>query len=623
MAKGKKTLIDRNIEKFISNNFGKKEINDNDSFKFELFVNSMHVWQCSSQTYSSNNQIGKDISLGKAQGSDAFFISINDFEKIFTLKDNLETVIKTVTEEAKEVTFHFIQTKKSENADWGNFLKFIEIPLNIWKGLEFSITDKINKDIQNLIDEIIDSNNQTLKNISHKIDISFYTNKNDSDIEKLRINWKLGIDQKISEFSEWLNKKEISIKLQGSSYVNDIYEKLGSNEYEMSIKKNQVREIDENKYLIGYLTANELLDGISSIVNGERSLYLDVFKNNIRLYLGDTGVNREIKKTLVEEPEFFHFYNNGLTITTKKISGDNSKNYTISPVNIVNGCQTANSIFNVFKSDSKNIEKVKIPVRIIVAKDQEFENITIRTNTQNGLEAKDLISIKNIQKDIEEDFLKTKFLGKKFIYKRQKSDSVNSVEADFIVHIDDILRASFSTIMLIPNKVSGYYDVTTKKYLDLIFDERFSKIYTILTVILKLVKFEIDESDFNRLSYHICYLIYRFVNKNQDINSIEEYFRDGKNFENDEELTIQNKLIECIYSNLYSVIKSEITFKNTLEYITGVIKEKYPELLDISDKKKERILYSPVHRTKGIKKNPIFDNFDEHFSRKFTDFIQK
>jgi hypothetical protein len=84
MAKAKTPMIDKNVEKFISNNFGKKEIKKHDSYKFELFVNSMHIWQCSSPMYNANNAIGKDMSLGTAQGGDAFFISINNFDAVFT-----------------------------------------------------------------------------------------------------------------------------------------------------------------------------------------------------------------------------------------------------------------------------------------------------------------------------------------------------------------------------------------------------------------------------------------------------------------------------------------------------------------------------------------------------------
>jgi hypothetical protein len=179
--------------------------------------------------------------------------------------------------------------------------------------------------------------------------------------------------------------------------------------------------------------------------------------------------------------------------------------------------------------------------------------------------------------------------------------------------------------MLIPNKVSGYYDLTTKKYLAKIFDEKFAKLYTIVTILLKIVKSETEPySEFNRLNYHICYLIYRFANKVEDINSIESYFKDDKTLENQTELE-QNELINTIYSNVYNVLKEEKAFKTVLEYVVNVIRTKYSALLDTSDKKKERILYDPVQKLKGVKgnKKAVFENFDADFSENFKSLIDK
>lgn len=83
MTKQKKHIIGKSIENFIRNNFDKKDRKKEDSLNFEWFVNSMYIWQCSSQTFNANSKIGKDISLSKTQGGDSFFISINDYEQIF------------------------------------------------------------------------------------------------------------------------------------------------------------------------------------------------------------------------------------------------------------------------------------------------------------------------------------------------------------------------------------------------------------------------------------------------------------------------------------------------------------------------------------------------------------
>ena len=242
-----------------------------------------------------------------------------------------------------------------------------------------------------------------------------------------------------------------------------------------------------------------------------------------------------------------------------------------------------------------------------------FRSITIRTNTQNGLEAKDLISITNIQKELQEQFEKANYLGKSFHYKRQKSAEDNDlIKVDFIVQIDDILRATFSTLMLIPNKVSGYFDQTTLKYINKIFDEKSTKIYVIVTILYKIIEENVDEKypEFNRLKYHLLYLFYRMVSKGTEYKNVEEYFREINEDMEEDTLVIINK----VYSNINRILRNQQSFDNVLEYITNNIKTNYPALLDLSDREKEKILYRPVEKLKRIRTTPIFENFQTVFT---------
>jgi hypothetical protein len=619
-----KTLTEKNLDNFIDNNFDKRDRRKEESLKFEWFVNSMHIWHCSSQFYNSKSQIGKDISLGTAQGGDAFFIIVNN-EQIFTINDDNELILQYVKNKGREVSFHFIQSKKSENADWGDFLKFIDVVLMILKGENVDNKEKELLRVKNLYDCLTNPDNKKLGSIKHKLELYFYTDKNANDIDSLKKNWKENIERQKNNLKEYISESQIVIR--GSSFINDLYEKFTSNKYELLVNKEEVIEADETKYIIGFLTAKELLDCIAPLSDdGERAILPDVFKNNIRLYIGNTSVNEGIEQTLREEPGKFHYYNNGLTITTIEINDSNAKNYLITPVNIVNGCQTANSVFNIFKTNHDKEKDVKIPVRIIVAQDTENENITIRTNTQNGLDEKELKSITNMQRELEKEFEKMRFFNKSFLYKRQNSIEIASADVDYVIKIDDILRASFSTMLLIPNKVSGYFDKTTSKLLDIIFDDRYMKLYAILTVLFKIIENEIEENycNFNRLKYHLCYLFYKFVNKNEDCNSIEAYFRNRKSATeelNEDELNNQNELITRIYSNIYGKLKNRDTFINIIKYIISKVTENYPDLLDLSTKERERILYKPVERLYRIRSQPVFGNFEEIFSESLETFM--
>ena len=420
MAKPKKSIIDKNIEKFINENFDRKDRNKDASKHFEWFVNSMHICFYSSIFFNSDSKIGKKIGLGSSEGGDAFFISINNFQKIYSLNDDVDEVISYIKDsknEVKSITFHFIQAKKVESIGWNQVLHLFEIPYKIWNADAFDKSQPLLIKVQEFIDSITDESDEILKKFTHKIEIIFYTIKDAENIDKLKKDWETNINNKIGQLKKWFSEENIIFDVRGYDFLNSVYQKVNSNEYELNVSKNNIKEIGDD-YLIGYITAKELLDCIAPIIAEEkRTLYTDVFKNNVRLYLGnETSVNRGIEKTLKEESHKFHYYNNGLTITTLSINKDNSKNYSIKPVNIVNGCQTANSIYNVASSTpSLPIEDIKIPIRIIQTESEEdYNNITIRTNNQNGVDIQDLISITEIQKELESKFGKLTLFDKQF-----------------------------------------------------------------------------------------------------------------------------------------------------------------------------------------------------------------
>jgi len=268
MAKAKRLLIDKNIEKFISNNFDKKDRKKAPSLHFEWFANSMHIWHCSSKFFNSDTKIGKKMTLGNSEGCDAFFISVNNYEKIFTLNDDIDEVLDFLKKEGKLITFHFIQTKHSTNIGWAQYLHLFEIPLKIWNGLDFDNSQKYLKSVQEFIDTITDDTDDALKKIEHRIEITFYTVSETSYIEELeKKSWKTNIDAKIAELSKWFSKDNIKTNIRGCEFLNEIYEKLNSNEYELIVDKNNVIAINTDKYLIGYITAKELLNCISPKMN--------------------------------------------------------------------------------------------------------------------------------------------------------------------------------------------------------------------------------------------------------------------------------------------------------------------------------------------------------------------
>ena len=445
--------------------------------------------------------------------------------------------------------------------------------------------------------------NSNLNNITHQYELYYYTTKNQNDTDKLKTVWNSEIQTLKNEYEEYT---KVEIEIRGSQYLNNLYEIFNSNDFTLIASKGNFISFQDG--IVGYLTAKELLDCIAPVVNDRRVLKSDVFKNNIRLYLGNTKVNDKIEETLLNEPEKFHLYNNGITITTKDISDSHTYNYSISPVNIVNGCQTANSIYNVLSNKSELIERVKIPTKIVKAFDDENNKITVRSNSQNGVDEKDLLAITAIQQYLENKFSSEKIFDSTFQYKRQNSIEDDATTYDFVVKIDDILRAFFSTVLQRPHKVTAKFDETTEQFINSIFEERLLGLYYLITVLFKLTDDFISGNypESQRLKYHFTYLMYNKINKQDEatINGLESYFKRKNKYYDTEEEMIEKKQndytqaksdTDVIVSNLHNILKQKKPFEDLLKQTFNNFKTNCPDFFDLSTKQKERILYKAVN----------------------------
>jgi hypothetical protein len=140
-----------------------------------------------------------------------------------------------------------------------------------------------------------------------------------------------------------------------------------------------------------------------------------LFAKNIRGVLGDTDVNKDITKTLEENPEHFWFYNNGITLVAdsvdKNMVGGASTEFgqfSCENISIVNGAQTVSTIGKFGEEDTSKLDKVFVPVRIIQLKDAEEnfgQKITKANNTQNRVKNRDFVTFDLEQTRIREELL--------------------------------------------------------------------------------------------------------------------------------------------------------------------------------------------------------------------------
>ncbi len=155
-----------------------------------------------------------------------------------------------------------------------------------------------------------------------------------------------------------------------------------------------------------------------------------IFQRNIREYLGTNPINNGIIETLksVSERKNFMYYNNGITIVCEKIQTDcidNSSRLRVLPLvnpQIVNGCQTVNSIKKVLENLSENeikeeYKSVYVMVKALVIEDMDnpkniafYSNVVKYTNKQNAISEKAFVSNMDNFYRLQQEFEKRGFL---------------------------------------------------------------------------------------------------------------------------------------------------------------------------------------------------------------------
>lgn len=117
-----------------------------------------------------------------------------------------------------------------------------------------------------------------------------------------------------------------------------------------------------------------------------------LLEQNVRTFLqAARGVNKGIRKTILEEPQMFFAYNNGISATAAKgvfkVHGDLVLLDKLENLQIVNGGQTTASIYNVMKRDkSENLGKVRVQMKLSVVNaglvDAIVPKISLYANSQ-------------------------------------------------------------------------------------------------------------------------------------------------------------------------------------------------------------------------------------------------
>ena len=161
--------------------------------------------------------------------------------------------------------------------------------------------------------------------------------------------------------------------------------------------------------LIGTIQGSDLCRMIADPEDPARPL-LEIFQENVRVYLTQKNkINKRIfDSALSESNAEFWYLNNGITMICDHFEYPPRTRAPILEmlnVQIVNGGQTSNALFEAFQQNPEQCRNVLVLVRVYETKRTEISaKIAESTNSQTPIRSRDLRSNDDVQRKLEESF---------------------------------------------------------------------------------------------------------------------------------------------------------------------------------------------------------------------------
>jgi hypothetical protein len=126
-----------------------------------------------------------------------------------------------------------------------------------------------------------------------------------------------------------------------------------------------------------------------------------LLEQNVRTFLqARAQVNKGIRATIINEPQMFFAYNNGITATAQdvetRMADSGLQIVRMTDLQIVNGGQTTASLFHTQRRDKADLSDIFVQMKLSVIDSEQSETVVPRiseyANTQNRVNAADFFS---------------------------------------------------------------------------------------------------------------------------------------------------------------------------------------------------------------------------------------
>jgi AIPR protein len=378
-----------------------------DGVAFELFT--------SEQVLTALDVSSEDVEEGRVGGSndgalDGVFTFVGD--RLLAEDDELlsDDTSPTASPKGLRIALWIIQSKRDEG--------FAETPVDLARDSLSRLLDltKDDADLLNLYSPDVVGRFRLFKAVWQKlvtrhprVDIHFaYCTRGATSTvnDKVRIK----ANELTATLKELVPGCSATVAFWGVAELWKSYSKTPSYNLKLDFKENATSGSS-------HVALVDLADYVDFLTDETGVLRRHVFDWNVRDYQGDVEVNREIRGSLTDAsaPEFW-WLNNGVTIVCSSaiIQG---KTYILDDVQIVNGLQTSQTIYQVARSPGGALENRSVLVRILATQDPRVRDRVIRaTNRQTSVPAASLRATDDVQRNIE-----SYFASRDWYYDRRKN----------------------------------------------------------------------------------------------------------------------------------------------------------------------------------------------------------
>ncbi len=452
---------------------------------FERMVNYHILYQYQPDVFENiDASFLESFSIGGNDdlGQDGIAIRVNGI--FVTAKSDIDNILHGAEGTRLKVELFFIQSKNKPNTDCGELLKFTN---GIKDFCNWDSTAPMNDGIKELRELYYYISVEKFKYLKELPIVRCYFVStgvvgNDEHKKSIIDTFKVEMKQQYSQ------EPEFSI-LGANELVKLIKENESVDPFVLSCEGGIIGFRKVDKVTDSCLAVCKVSDLMDALKTDEGKIKKSVFNDNVRDYQGDTTVNQGIHETIIKNPERFVLYNNGITIVCENFIHQNQK-LRIEKPQIVNGCQTCNSLFDVYVKNPQKVENIYVAVKLIATKDWELSsNVVKSTNKQNIVYEEAFETLRPFHQKLE-DFAMSFSANPKIYYERRsKQYRLNeSIGINQKFTFKNLIQASTAVLMQEPHKAHLHESVLLKTYKEQLFIDGQSLLpyYVLMQVYLKL-----------------------------------------------------------------------------------------------------------------------------------------